>query len=351
MGSPDILHHSRRHLGYGVDTGYLGEIGRSEIERSASAMRGTVVRTPLLSFDQSMDRRIYLKPENLQPRGSFKIRCALNAVAALTQAQLSRGVYTASTGNFALGVAETARGRGADVRVYVTETAATGKLQALRALGAEVIKTSYDKWWGILCGEVPAGETGIFLHPCACRDVVVGDATIGLEILEDLPDVEVILVPFGGGGLIMGISLACMCLDSRAQIYACETEAATPFYSSLTTGKTVKVPVSSTAMVAGIGVSTVLDANWPYLNALVDGVVVSTLEDTAEAIRSLAKNNHIVVEGAGAVALAAAQNPYFAGEKIVAVLTGGGIDMPVMASVLNGDRSAYLLPSQIRDFE
>jgi threonine dehydratase len=134
-------------------------------------------------------------------------------------------------------------------------------------------------------------------------------------------------------------------------MYACETEAATPLYSSFAAGAVVEVPVDSTPMVSGIGVSTVLDANWPYLNALVDGVVVSTLEDTAEAIRCLEKSNHLVVEGAGAVALAAAHHPYFAGKRIVAVLTGGGIDMHVLASVLNGERSGYLAPSRIRDYE
>jgi threonine dehydratase len=351
MQSDDILHHSRQHLELGTRAGYLGEITRSDIENAARSMRGTVVRTPLLTYPRATDRDIYLKPENLQPRGSFKIRCAFNAVAALDPAQLSKGVYTASTGNFALGVAETARSRGADVRVYVTETAASSKIEALRGLGAEVVKTSYEKWWGILCGDIPEGENGTFLHPCACRDVVVGDATIGLELLEDCPDVEVILVPFGGGGLIAGISLACMRWGSRAKLYACETEAATPLHASFAAGRTVEITPGSTPMVAGIGVSTVLDANWPYLNAWVDGVVVASLEDTAEAIRCLAKSNHIVVEGAGAVALAAAHHPYFAGKRIAAVLTGGGIDMPVLASVLNGDRSAYLLPSQIRDYE
>jgi threonine dehydratase len=309
------------------------------------------VRTPLLAYPRATDRVIRLKPENLQPRGSFKIRCAFNAVSALASPQLAKGVYTASTGNFALGVAETAKKRGAEVRVYVTETAASSKIEALRELGAEVIKTGYTKWWGILRGEVPAGETGTFLHPCACRDVVVGDATIGMELLEDFPDVEVILVPFGGGGLIAGISIACLRWGSRAQIYACETEAATPLYSSFAAGKIVEIEAGSTPMVAGIGVSTVLDANWTYLNALVDGVVVASLEDTANAIRCLAKSNHIVVEGAGAVALAAAQHPHFAGKRIAAVLTGGGIDLSVLASVLNGDRSAYSLPSQIRDYE
>ncbi|REG59196.1 threonine dehydratase [Paraburkholderia sp. BL6669N2] len=351
MRFPGILHHARASFGNGVGSGYLGEVSRADIERASETIRGTVVRTPLLPYAAATDRSVFLKPENLQPRGSFKIRCALNAVSSLTAAQLTNGVYTASTGNFALGVTEATRVRGADVRVYVTDTAARSKIEALRSLGAEVIKVPYERWWAILCGEIPPGETGTFLHPCACRDVIVGDASIGQEILEDLPDVDVILVPFGGGGLIMGTALACAHWDSRAKLYACESEAAAPFYSSLAAGAIVEVPVDSTPMIAGIGVSTVLDANWPYLNALVDGVIVSTLEDTAEAIRCLAKHNHLVVEGAGAVALAAALHPYFAGKRIAAVLTGGGIDMHVLASVLAGDRSAYLMPSQLRNYE
>jgi threonine dehydratase len=142
-------------------------------------------------------------------------------------------------------VTEATRVRGADVRVYVTDTAARSKIEALRTLGAQVIEVSYERWWAILCGEIPAGETGTFLHPCACRDVVVGDATIGQEILEDLPDVDVILVPFGGGGLITGIALACAHWDSRAKLYACESEAAAPFYPSLAAGAIVEVPVDS----------------------------------------------------------------------------------------------------------
>jgi Threonine dehydratase len=351
MSITGTLHHTRKPLEGGVGSTYLGEVSRADIERASESIRGTVVRTPLLAYAAATDRSVFLKPENLQPRGSFKIRCALNAVSRLTQDQLSNGVYTASAGNFALGVTEATRVRDADVRVYVTDTAAKSKIEALRTLGARVIEVDYERWWAILCGETPAGETGTFLHPCACRDVVIGDATIGQEILEDLPDVDVILVPFGGGGLITGIALACMRWGSRAQMYACETEAAAPFYSSLAAGAIVEVPVDSTPMVSGIGVSTVLDANWPYLNALVDGVVVSTLEDTAEAIRCLEKSNHLVVEGAGAVALAAARHPYFAGKRIAAVLTGGGIDMRVLASVLNGEQSGYLMPSRIRDYE
>jgi threonine dehydratase len=351
-GFSDLLHHARKPLDpASASSGYLGDVSRGDIERASASMRGTVVRTPLLKWPDATDRSIFLKPENLQPRGSFKIRCAFNAVSRLTPDQLSNGVFTASTGNFALGVTEATRVRGAEVRVYVTRTAGRSKIDALRALGARVIEVDHESWWAILCGEMPAGETGTFLHPCACRDVVVGDATIGQEILEDLPDVDVILVPFGGGGLIMGIALACMHWGSRAQLYACETEAAYPLYSSLAAGAIVNVESDSTPMVSGIGVSTVLEANWPYLNALVDGVVVSSLEETAEAIRSLAKSNHLVVEGAGAVALAAARHPYFAGKRIVAVLTGGGIDTYVLASVLNGVRAEYLPSSRLRNYE
>lgn len=351
MSLPDILHHSRTPYADSADRGYLAGVARLDIEQASETIRGSTVRTPLLRYAQAADRSLFLKPENLQPRGSFKIRCSLNAVSKLTPAQLSNGVYTASTGNFALGVTQSAKSRGADVRVYVTDSASRSKLEALRAMGAQVIELSYDKWWAILCGETPDGETGTFLHPCACRDVVVGNATIGQEILEDLPDVEAILVPFGGGGLIAGIALACMQWGSRAKMYACETEAATPLYASLAAGAPVEVPVDSSPMVTGIGVATVLEANWPYLDALVDGVVVSSLDATAEAIRCLAKNNHLVVEGAGAAALAAAGHPFFAGKHIAAVLTGGGIDMQVFASVLACDRSGYGVQSRLRNYE
>ncbi|WP_207005591.1 threonine ammonia-lyase [Trinickia mobilis] len=351
MSVSDILHHSRKPLDGGNGSAYLTDVSRLDIEQASEAIRGRAIRTPLLPYAEATDRSLFLKPENLQPRGSFKIRCALNAVSKLTPTELSRGVYTASTGNFALGVAEAARERGAKASVYVTETASSSKIEALGKLGAKVLRVSYPEWWAILCGDTPDAETGTFLHPCACRDVVVGNATIGREILEDLPDVEAILVPFGGGGLITGIALACSHWGARAKIYACETEAATPLYSSLAAGKPVEVPAESSPMVTGIGVSTVLDANWPYLDAFVDGVVVSSLDATAEAIRSLAKSNHLVVEGAGAAALAAARHPFFTGKRIAGVLTGGGIDMQVFASVLTGDRSGYLAPARLRDYE
>jgi threonine dehydratase len=351
MSLPDILQHSRSPFADRADRGYLAGVTRLDIEQASDTIRGSAIRTPLLSYSQATDRSLFLKPENLQPRGSFKIRCALNAVSKLTSAQLSSGVYTASTGNFALAVTQFARERGANVRVYITASAARNKVEALRGMGAQLLEVGDDTWWAILCGETPADETGTFLHPCAGRDVVVGDATIGQEILEDLPDVEAILVPFGGGGLITGIALACMHWGSTAKVYACETEAAAPLYASLAAGAPVEVPVDSSPMVTGIGVATVLDANWPYLNALVDGVVVSTLEATAEAIRCLAKSNHLVIEGAGAAAFAAAGHPFFAGKRIAAVLSGGSIDTQVFVSVLTGDRSGYLAPSRRREYD
>jgi len=351
MNLPAILHHSRKPFAEDAALHYLAGVSRLDIEQASDVIRERAVRTPLLKCEWTTDRVVVLKPEILQPGGSFKIRCSLNAVSKLASGQLANGVYTASTGNFALGVAQAARERGADVRVYVTETAARSKIEALRALGARVIEVGYERWWAILCGDTPDNEPGTFLHPCACRDVVIGDATIGQEILEDLPDVEAIVVPFGGGGLITGIALACKHWGSSARLYACETEAATPLYSSLLAGAPVEVPVNPSPMVSGIGVSTVLDANWPYLDAMVDGVVVSSLDATADAIRRLAKNNHIVVEGAGAAALAAADHPFFAGKRVAAVLTGGGIDTHVFASIMTGDRSGYIAPSLLRNYE
>lgn len=341
MDLPNILHHRRESFSSGIaDIGYLSDVSTDEIERASRALGKEIIRTPLLPCQElNDDRSIYLKPENLQPRGSFKIRCSLNAILGLSPAQLSEGVYTASTGNFALGLAQAARARDADVRVYVTETAARSKVVALRGLGAEVIDVSFDKWWAILCGETPSGEHGTFLHPCSGRDVIVGNATIGQEILEDLPDVDSILVPFGGGGLVTGIALARTLWHSGAKVYACETEAATPLRSALEAGGPVEVPVDTNSFVTSIGVATILESNWPYLNAMVDGVVVSSLDATADSVRLLAKRNHLVVEGAGAAALAAAYHPFFADQRVAVVLSGGSIDPDVFASILTGSGS------------
>ncbi|TKC87689.1 pyridoxal-phosphate dependent enzyme [Trinickia terrae] len=334
---PDILHHPRKALvcrGTGAD--YLSDVTREAIEHASRALGKEIVHTPLLSCEvQSGDRSILLKPENLQPRGSFKIRCALNAISNLSPEQLAKGVYTASTGNFALGLAHSARARKVDVRVYVTPAAAKSKVAALRELGAQVIETDLDTWWAILCGRPPADESGTFVHPCSGRDVIVGNATIGQEIVEDQADVDAILVPFGGGGLVTGIALACSLWRSRARVYACETEAATPLFSAMSAGGPVEVPVDPNSFVTSIGVSTVLDSNWPFLDAMVDGVVVSSLAATAQSVRQLAKHNHLMVEGAGAAAFAAASHPFFAGQRVVAVLSGGSIDLDIFASILS----------------
>lgn len=337
MALPDIFHNRRKPL---AEPNFLAGVARKDIEQTSRALAKEIIRTPLLPCMAPTDgRSIFLKPENLQPRGSFKIRCSFNAILDLAPAQLSKGVYTASTGNFALGLTQAARARHADVRVYVTETAAKSKITALREMGAHVVVISFDDWWSILCGESPAGEDGTFVHPCSGRAVIVGNATVGKEIVEDMPDVDVILVPFGGGGLVTGVALACNLWGSRAQVYACETEAAAPLRSALAAGGPVEVPVNKDSFVTSIGVSTVLQSNWPFLNAMVDGVVVSSLEATADAVRQLAKYNHLIVEGAGAAALAAAHHPFFTGKRVVIVLSGGSIDHDVLASILITDGS------------
>ncbi|MGF6636660.1 threonine dehydratase [Paraburkholderia sp. MM5496-R1] len=340
MELPDILHNRRAPIANcGTEADFLSGVTREDIQQTSRALGKNIVRTPLLPHAApGNDRSIFLKPENLQPRGSFKVRCSLNAVSNLTPTQLSKGVYTASTGNFALGVTQAARARQADVRVYITKTASQSKIAALRELGAKVVEISFEKWWAILCGEKPVDENGTFLHPCSGRDVIVGNATIGQEILEDLPDVDAILVPFGGGGLVLGIALACARWGSLADVYACETEAATPLRSALAAGGPVTVPVDANSFVTSIGVSTVLESNWPLLNAMVDGVAVSSLDATADSVRQLAKHNHLVVEGAGAAALAAAYHPFFAGKRVAVVLSGGSIDIDVFASILTADR-------------
>jgi threonine dehydratase len=335
MALPDILHHQRESFPAEIASNFVAGVDRGDIEQASRRLSNEVIRTPLFPYmGKSTGNSTYLKAENLQTNGSFKIRCSLNAILGLSTEELSKGVYTASTGNFALGVTRAARARAADVRVYVTETAAKSKLDTLRDMGAEIVCVSPKGWWEILCGETPSGESGTFLHPCSGRAVIVGDATIGQEILEDLPDVDAILVPFGGGGLSMGISLACTLWRSKAKIYACETAAATPYYSALAAGRPVEVPVTATPLVTSIGVPTVLESSWPLLKATLDGVVVSSLEAIAHAVYQLAKHNHFVVEGGGAAALAAAHHSFFAGQRVVAVLSGGTIDTETLASVL-----------------
>jgi threonine dehydratase len=315
----------------------LRSIPLAAIRAARNRIAGAALRTPLLRLDLGdAPAEIYLKLENLQPIGSFKLRGAGNAMALASPEQLRDGVATASAGNMAQGVAWNARRLGIPCRVIVPEDAPRIKLEAVARLGAEAVKVPYDTWWQAMeqhgLPEVP----GFFIHPVADPGVVAGNGTIGLEILEDLPDVDAVVVPFGGGGLSCGIASAFRFLKPDVRIYACEVETAAPLAAALAAGTPVEID-HQRSFVDGMGGKTVLPEMWPLVRQLIPESLVVPLRDVADAIGLLAAHSHVVAEGAGAAPVAAALAGKTRGGKVVCVVSGGNIDIHKLAKILSGE--------------
>jgi len=297
---------------------------------------GIITRTPLVRLElDDPAREIWLKLENLQRVGSFKLRGAASAMTALTPHELANGVCTASAGNMAQGVAWMARRLGIPCTVVVPETAPRAKVDAIHRLGARTIAVPFPAWWQTLIDRAYPGVEGRFIHPVADAEVIAGNGTIGLEILEDLPDVDAILVPFGGGGLSCGIAAAVRAQRPGARVYGCEPATAAPLNASLAAGKPVaieRVP----SFVDGCGGRAVLPEMWPLVSTLLAGAFAPTLADIAAAVRLLAERIKIVAEGAGAVSVAAALGNGAPEGKVVCIVSGGCIDVATLAVILNG---------------
>jgi threonine dehydratase len=278
-----------------------------------------------------------VKAENLQPHGSFKLRAAVNTLAGMSDSELRDGVVTASAGNFARGLAYAAALRGVPLAVHVPDTAPPAKLGPLTELGATVVPHSFAAWWTVMTERGVAGEPGRFIHPVCEVPVIAGNGTVALEIASQWPEVDTVVVPFGGGGLSSGIALAFEALGRSIEVIACEIETSTPLRAALDAGGPVSV-ARGPSWVDGIGSTSVLPQMWPIVSTLIrDSIVVRDAEAGA-AVRQLARENHLIVEGAGAVAAAAAMSPRLAGRKIAVILSGGNIDLPVLARLLT-DRS------------
>ena len=298
---------------------------------------GSAIRTPLVRLNvEDAPAEIWLKLENLQPIGSFKLRGAGNAMALAPPDRLSQGVFTASAGNMAQGVAWNAKRLGIPCTVVVPETAPKTKLAAIERLGARIVKLPYARWWQVLEDHGYPGIEGLFIHPVSDEAVIAGNGTIGLEILEDLPDVDAMVVPFGGGGLSCGIACALRALRPEARVYASEVETAAPFSASLAAGKPVAVP-HRPSFVDGIGGKSMLPEMWPLAMSLLAGSLVVSVADAAAAVRTLAERNRVVAEGAGATSVAAALAGGAGAGKVVAVVSGGNIDPAKLARILNGE--------------
>jgi threonine dehydratase len=294
------------------------------------------VRTPLLRLSVDSPAEIFLKLETLQPIGSFKLRGAGNAMARAGAEKLSGGVYTASAGNMAQGVAWNARRLGVPCTVIVPEHAPQSKLAAIERLGGRIVKVPFERWWQVLVDHHYPGIEGLFIHPVADPAVIAGNGTIGLEILEDLPDADTVLVPFGGGGLSCGIACAVRSLRPSARVFACEVETAAPLSASLAAGRPVAVDYEP-SFVDGIGGRSVLPEMWPLASSVLSGSIVVSLAEIAGAIALLAGRARVVAEGAGAASVAAALRPVreFRG-KVVCVVSGGNIDPEKLSVILRG---------------
>lgn len=312
-----------------------------ELGAARERLEGLVVRTPLIQIADSKPQspgprpEIWLKLENLQPIGSFKIRGAGNAIRRMDRDVLRDGVCTASAGNMAQGVAWCARELGVSCRVIVPDKAPAAKTDAVMALGAEVMRVPFADWWQVMETHDTRGVPGAFVHPVENNDVMAGNGTIALEILEDLPDVDTVIVPFGGGGLISGIGAGLRARRPGCRVMAAEVETAAPLRASLGAGEARAIDRTPT-FVDGIGGASVLPAMWPLVRQVVQDSIVVSLDGIAESMRLLVRHARIVAEGAGAAAFAAVRSGRVGGRKVVCIVSGGNVDPSVLATILQG---------------
>jgi threonine dehydratase len=296
-----------------------------------------VVRTPLVRLRApEQPGAIYLKLENLQPIGSFKLRGALNAVLQEDPDRLRTGVLTASAGNMGQGLAWAARELGAPCAVVLPEGAAATKLAAIQALGGRVVQVPYERWWQAIAESSFPEIEGVFIHPVQDERVMAGNGTIGLEILEDLPEADAVLVPFGGGGLSVGIASAVKALRPDVRIYAVEPETGAPLTAALADGEPRPVDYQA-SFVDGSGAPALLPQMWSLARGVLDGAFAVSLQETAAAVRLLVERARVVAEGAGALALAAALDGRAGTGNVVCVVSGGNIDTPKLAKILAGE--------------
>lgn len=313
----------------------LQPISLNEIREAQERLRNTVLHTPLvrLNIDES-PAEIYLKLENLQPIGSFKLRGAGNVMQLLTKEQLQGGVWTASAGNWAQGVAWWARHMGVECTIVVPENAAETKIAAIERLGARVVFVSHFDFWQIYRSRNMEGMKGLCIDDWCNPAVRAGNGTIGLEILEDLPDTESVVIPYGGGGLFCGITPGLRALKPDIKLYACEVETAAPLTASLTAKRPIEIDYDYES---SIGIPFILPGMYELASQLLDGSLVVSLEEVASAIRILAERNCIIAEIAGARSVAAALTGKAGSGKVVCIVSGGNIDKSNLVKIFQGD--------------
>jgi threonine dehydratase len=322
-----------------VPAGIMRAISIDSVRAATSRVYPVAIRTPLVRLDPigRDEVEIFLKLELFQPIGSFKIRGAMNAVARLSPEELAEGIWTVSAGNAAQGVALAAREVGARASVLVMDTAPQTKIAAIERLGATIVRASHDECWEAVETHRSDRMHGRFVHPFDDDDFISGNGTVALEILEDVPDVDAIIAPLGGGGLLSGIGCVMRSERPQAKVYAAEPATAAPLAASFAAGRAVRVDNWTRSFVDGAGGRSVLDSMWPLLSRWVDQAIVVELDDAAHAMKLVAERCHVIAEGAGACAVAAALSPYVrerGHRRIVAVVSGGNIDLSRFASVV-----------------
>jgi len=300
----------------------------AEIREACTRIANTIVRTPLIRLELGPDYPdIRLKLENLQPINAYKLRGAANAVAMLPESERKRGVWTISAGNAGQGVAYAAREAGLPCAVVVIETAPESKINRMRALGAKLIPVPYDVAWTALEERSYPGAQGTFVHPFDDHNFIAGHATMGLEILEDAPDTKAVIASIGGGGLITGVASAIKALKPEIKVWGVEPETAAPAALSFEKGSPQVFKNWKASFVDGAGGQSMFPRMWERMKPVVDDYIVVTLDETKKAMRLMAEKARVISEGAGALPVAAALAGKAGKGPIVAIVSGGNIDM------------------------
>ncbi len=314
----------------------LETISVQAIRSAQERIKGMAIRTPLIRLNvEDAPAEIFLKLENLQPIGAFKIRGAANAMRMADKAQLDQGVWTASAGNMALGVAWGARQLGVKCTVVAPDTAVEAKLAPIERLGAKIVLVPFLDWLKIYRTRQYEGMEGLFIHAFSDPAVMAGNGTISLEILDDLPDVDAVITPYGGGGLSCGVAAGMRHFKPDVRCFAAEVETAAPVSASLAAGEMAEIEYTP-SFVDGMGAPFLFPEMWAFVQQVLDGALVTTLEEIAASIRLLAERNHVIAEGAGAAPVAAALSGQAGSGKVVCVVSGGNIDAGKLVQIFNG---------------
>ncbi|MBT7953081.1 MAG: pyridoxal-phosphate dependent enzyme [Gammaproteobacteria bacterium] len=307
-----------------------------DIRTASELIAPHIVRTPILRLNsRKRENEIYLKLENLQPIGVFKVRSMGNILLSTDSDSLKNGVYTASSGNAGIGLAWMAEKLGLEARVYAPESGPQGKLSTMREFGAHVEIMGDDDWWQIIQNSGHPDDAGFYVDAVRSPAALAGNATMGLEIIEQLPDVDSIIVPFGGGGVACGIASAIRALKPDTKMIVAEAETAAPVTAALKRGEPVTVETRP-SFISGAGAPSVLEEMWPLVKTMVDDTIVLPVAQVVAAVRLMFEQNHVVAEGAGALPVAAALSSQAPKGKTVCVVTGGNIDLEMMSKILSG---------------